>query len=283
MKSYSRLSNLQSRKFENVKKKKKYTLVALFALNMIISVFCLHRFLSLDYFDIKSITINGANSELSLDIQNKLESVLNGSYLGLFPRNNIFIYPKNSLISAIGQVSPDIQGINIYSQNKNSIAIDIIQKKPAAIVCTSLPDNDNSEDFDDCYFSDWSGLLFAKAGTTTDKVHYYYIPSLNDSTSTKESLIGSYATSTNDFIELDKFYKNAEDNNLDPKYILINDHGEFEMYASDTIIYFNKEKSLDEQLSNLISFWNHTKREKLDAKFEYIKLQYSPNIFYIEK
>lgn len=283
MRSYSRLSNIQSKKFDNVRKKKKVYLASLIVLNLCLLVFCMHRFFGLDYFDIKSITINGANDVIVSAIQNKSAQILNGSFFGLISKNNIFAYPKSKLISAIGEVSPDIQGINIYSQNRNSLVIDIVQKKPAAVVCTSLPDSDNGEDFDDCYFADWSGLLFARAGTTTDKIHFYYIPSLNDATSSRENIIGLYATSTNDFIALDKFYKNVEDNGFEPKYILINDNGEFEMYADDTIIYFNKDKSLDEQLDNLISFWNHAKSKNPNAKFEYIKLQYSPNIFYIEK
>ncbi len=283
MKSYSRLSNIQSKKFDHVKRKKKAFLISLILINLGLAIFCIQRFFGLDYFDIKSITINGANEAITTAIQNKSSEILNGYYLNLISKNSIFTYPKTRLISAIGEVSPDIQGINIYSQNRNSLIIDIVEKKPAAIVCTSLPDNDNEEDYDDCYYADWSGLLFAKASTSTSKVHFYYIPRLNSATSTRESLLGSYATSTNDFVALDKFYKNAEDNNLEPKYILINDNGEFEMYANDTVIYFSAEKSLDEQLDNLISFWKHAKSNKPDSKFEYIKLQYSPNIFYIEK
>lgn len=282
MRSYSRFSNRQSKKFEVIKRKKKFAFYCLILLNIFLFIFCLSRFSSLDYFDIKSITIKGVQDNVSQKIEDQILKTISGKYLGIFSKSNIFTYPKDQLISSIGQVSPDLQSVNIYRDNRNGIVIDVVSKKPNAVVCPTLPNSNEATDLNACYFTDWSGLIFDKAGTTTELIRTYYIPSLSDSTTT-ESLIGLYATTSSDFIKLENLYKKITESNLLPEYVLLNSNGELEIYVNDTVIYMNNGRSYDEQFENFLAFWNNSEIDRPNVSYEYIDVRYGSNVFFREK
>lgn len=280
MRSYSRFSNQQSKKFEGIKRKKKYTVYGLIVLNLFLFIFCLARFSSLDYFDIKSVTVKGAQYQISQKIEYQVSKILYGKYFGIFSKSSIFTYPKNQLISSIGQISPDLQSVNIYKDGRNGIVVDVVSKKPNAVVCPTLPDD--NMDINPCYFVDWSGLVFDKATTTTEMIRTYYMPSLSDSTTT-ESLVGLYATTSSDFIKLENLYKKIIESNLLPDYILLNNNGELEIYVNDMVVYMNNGRSYDEQFENFLAFWNHSNLERPNVSYEYIDVRYGSNVFFREK
>lgn len=282
MRAYSRFSNQQSRKFEGTKRKRKYTVYGLLLLNFLILIFCLARFSTLDYFDIKSVTVKGAQNQITQKIEDQVSKIIVGKYFGLISKSSILTYPKKSLISAISEISPDLQSISIYKDGKNGIIVDVVSKKPNAVVCPTLPNNKEDSDLGACYFVDWSGLIFDKASTSTESIHIYYMPNLADSTST-DSLIGSYATTTSDFIKLENLYKKAVESSLEPDYILLNNNGEVEIYVDDTVVYLNNERSYDEQFENLLTFWNHSKLDRPNVNYEYIDVRYGSNVFFREK
>ena len=52
------------------------------------------------------------------------------------------------------------------------------------------------------------------------------------------------------------------------------------MFTIDTIIYFNYDSSLDEQLQNLFLFWIHNEKQ---INYEYIYVPFGSNVFYRKK
>lgn len=279
MRQYSRLTSTQSKKFELSQKKRAYIVLYLTLFNLFIILFVASKMTSIDFLQINEVAVDGVSSDVSDRIQVEIKEIMSGKYLGLFSKSNLFLYPKGQLLASISGIAPEIQSISINRNGFHNLKINIQTKKTSAVVCASLPDEtvDLTASSSNCYLSDWSGLIFKKALAVENDTNLYYSPALTS------DAIGSYATSTEIFVALQKFYNSCRDFGLEPEFVLIKDNGEYEMYAKDTVIYFNDDSSLDDQFSNLVSFWDHAKKEKPDVKFEYIKLQYSPNIFYIEK
>jgi len=72
---------------------------------------------------------------------------------------------------------------------------------------------------------------------------------------------------------------------ISPDGLLIKEGGEYELYASTTVIYFNDTGSISGELNNLAAFWtNMTSTARTSGKpspsFDYIDLRYGNNVVY---
>ncbi len=291
MRAYSRLTSHQSKKFETNKKTKSVFVVLLCSLNIFLFIFSLSKFTYIDFLEIKSVNINGARDEISLLSNARSMEILQGSYLGLFSKANVLFYPKKQLLASIQNIAPQIQSVTVNRNGLHGIKIGITEKNPAAKVCASLPeisdDNVINQPATDCYLVDWSGLIFdiAQSISVDDRPdqNLYFIPYLSEISTSSDALLNKFATSTKLFTEMQEFYNSAREADLDPKFILVKGDGEFEMYAKDIVIYFNNKSSFDEQLQNLIAFWNHPTNKALLGSYEYIDIRFGANIFYRQK
>ncbi len=276
MRQYSRLTSTQSKKFEISQMRRTYFLVFLISLNIFLFVFVLSKISFLNFLQIDNIVVLGTEPRVESNIREHAEEILSDSYFGIFSKANLFLYPKSQLLASISDIAPEIQSISINRNGLHSLNINVETKKVSAVVCASLPDEnlDLVSASSSCYISDWSGFIFKKTQAVEKDTNVYYSPAL------PIDAIGSYATSTNQFVALQKFYNSCREFGLEPEYILIKENDEYEMFAKDTIIYFNDDSSLDDQLQNLLLFWSHNEKK---INYEYIDVRFGSNVFYRKK
>jgi len=116
------------------------------------------------------------------------------------------------------------------------------------------------------------------ASSPASSFDVYYAPDFSGNP------IGSYATSTAEFAALHSFYDGARTLGISPDGLLIKEGGEYELYASTTVIYFNDAGSVSGELNNLAAFWTNmtaTARTKgKQVSFDYIDLRYGNNVVY---
>lgn len=257
---------------------------------------------SADFLAITTVNVKGVETDIETDElrASALES-LQGDYLGMFSRANTLIYPKKTIVANIPQKFPWVGSVDVSREGAHGIELVVTEKEPAALICTTLPDfngNDLSlEDPGSCYFADDKGFIFRKAPSFSGNVyHRYYAPELGADASTTDALVGKFATSSVGFNKLDMFYASVSEQGIVVDAILMKPDGEYELYArnptsdssvaSTVVIYFNDASPLDEQATNLISFWKHmaedarTKKQKL--QFDSIDVRYGANVFYRE-
>lgn len=284
MRPRSRLTAHQSKRFVVRKQVHKYLSSFLLILGTALFVFCLAKISYFNFLTINKITINGIGEEIKPLIETSVKNIISGSYFGMFAKANSFIYPHDRLVADIQAALPTIQSLNVQRSGFSGLSINVVLKNPVAKICPFLPEFDEKHSLvvsDGCYLSDWTGQIFDKASTSqSSSLNVYFIPALVDLASSSHSLLLSYATSTDQFISLQKFYNGIRDAGLNPSFILIKDQNEFEMYANDVIIYFNNLHSLEDQLTNFVSFWNHKLSQKDNKQFEYIDVRYGTNVFY---
>ena len=283
MQAHSRLTSRQSKKFTERRKARAVITGVLFIVCATSWIFSFAEFGSLSFFSIQNVNVIGADKDIQSQVATAAMTALHGSYLGLFSKSNTVLYPKSTVVAAVASSSPRIQSVSVSRDGLQGLAITVNEKKPSAVICTSLPDFSTSDQMPDgCYFADASGLIFEPAPTFSDHVYNrYYIPGLSDSGTAESRIIGSYATSTAEFAALQEFYDGAHLSGIDPVGALVKDGGEYELYArnrtsSDVmVIYFNDSRSIHDELVNLVSFW---KNEPGDL--DYIDLRYGSNVFF---
>ncbi|HTK33105.1 MAG TPA: hypothetical protein VL335_00970 [Candidatus Paceibacterota bacterium] len=237
---------------------------------------------------ISEVTVFGADQEISPLIHDAVMKELQGNYLGMFSRQNIFLYPKQVLIKEIQSTFPRVLDVAISRDGLTHLRIAVSQKIPRAIVCATLPNFEHDvlllDDTDMCYLADEQGYLFERSpGFSGHPYNVYYAPDIYSAASTTD-YIGSYATSTAEFLDLQALYDTVESAGMSPDGILIKDAGEYELYASTTIIYFNDIQHIDKERDNLIAFWRHMTTEARSQRkalmFDYIDLRFGSNVFY---
>lgn len=288
MRAYSRLKAYQSKRFESRKKAQIYLKSFLVALDVFLIIFCLSKITHLDVLQIKDIAVVGTRDQIASDIKERTSKLLNGSYLGLFSKANLFLYPRSQLSASVENIAPEIQSISISRNGLRGLKINVVPKQVSAKVCAGLPEPSFIDGTDlepvNCYLVDWSGKIFGPSSlaSSSRNTNVYFIPDLDIASTSTDVLLNRYATSSSEFNDLQQFYNQSRESELDPKFILVKDNGEYEMYAKDTIIYFNNQSPLLSQLQNLILFYNRMKQDQV-ILFEYIDVRFGSNVFYRQK
>jgi hypothetical protein len=263
-----------------------------------VSVYIFSLLSTLQFFTITNVVVSAADQSKINIIHDQVLTKLQGKYLGLFSRANDFLYPHGAIIETIKTFNTEVSSVDVTRSDRHTLTVSIVEKTPAALICTTLPDfNGNELMLDgsgDCYFVDASGFIFKKAPSFSSRVyHRYYVPDLAgpaDLASTT-GVVGMYATSTAEFQSIQKIYDGLEANSIKTDAALIKGGGEYEWYvrnpgmsSSTAVIYFNTVSSTTEQFSNLISFWSHSlsvaRTNKEILEFDYIDVRYGDNVFF---
>lgn len=291
----------QSPQFELNRKRRGITAILLSVFVIVNYIFVLSQFSMINYFSINNLNINIAQSDLIPSLQSAVNQALEGKYLGLFDKKNIYIYPSEDIKEKIISASQRVESVEIQ-RKENTLNISIKEKRAAALFCTNLPDfndlpDENSDSKEDCYFADEQARIYMYAPVfSTEIYNRYYYPALIEHASTS-AIVGSEALPRDKFENLQKLYENLRNNNVVPKGILIVDDGEYELYISNPnllsqeeqqldniVIYLDDRNDLNKEISNLLSFWEYmlgkARVHKEDLRFDSIDLRYGSNVYY---
>ncbi len=297
----TRLSRSQSKSFARTRRERRIWASGLIVVVLLAWVFVMSRISWLGVFIIENVQVYGADPDIVPALRDAALSQLDGSYIGLFSRANDLLYPKQDIAAAVRAASPRIQDVDVRRAGGHGLAINVTERLPAAIVCAELPDlSDDIAGDPDCYLADETGLIFQSAPTSSPQTYRrYFEPDL-------ASPLGSYATSTAKFTELQSFFDSVHDAGIVPLGLLLKDGGEYELYIANpaplasaahatstdarpdiAVIYFNDVSSTTQELSNLLAFWKKKLQEGQSKgvlpRFEYIKLQFAPDVIYVQQ
>jgi hypothetical protein len=260
-------------------------------------IFSISRFSSLNALAINSITVSGADSEIDGILSAAAYDALDGKYLGLFSKSNILIYPKKAIRESVEKISSRIESVSVSRGEDRTLNVSVTLKQAAALVCANLPDF--SDDSTGCYLADSTGLIFKQfSASSTPFINKYYIPWISEKYGADGDAVGTFATSTELFLELQEIYSVIKEAGINLSGILVDKDG-YELYVQDsnddmetispndtsvTVIYMNNSETLANQTVNLISFWKNmmddAKHNGVVKKFEYIDVRYGSNVFY---
>lgn len=293
-------SRYQSRQSRSFVAKRRARLFSRWGIGVILAallVTLISLFSSWGAFTITSVQVAGVDQSAVSGVHDTVMKAIDGSYLGLFSRDNSWLYPRSTIRRDIGLSYPQALSVDVSRTDRHTLVVSIHEKEPAAVVCATLPDFDGDQvsvtDSGACYFTDYSGVMFKPAPSFTGEVYNrYYIPDLaRDGEATSSTFIGSYATSTSEFKVIQGIYDAVKRNGIVVDAMLMKGGGEYELYvrnpgaaSSTAIIYFNTNSPVNEQVSNLVSFWDYevtsarAKKERLE--FDYIDVRYSPNVYH---
>lgn len=131
----------------------------------------------LNMFKIKTVLTEGFKIENEKDAHERVIELLNGSYFFLYPKNNIFIYPKDTIISQVQKVYPRLEDITIHRNSFSKITLSVKERVPVYLWCGN--DYTISIDQTNCYFTDATGYVFSQAPKFSAPVYFTFYTPIN--------------------------------------------------------------------------------------------------------
>jgi hypothetical protein len=210
-------------------------------------------------FKIKAVTVNEVKVEgnhviFTEDIIDKVNSDISGSYLYIFPKNNIFLVPKNTIEHNLLSHFKRIENIHVFMRD-TTLYVSISERQATYLWCG----NSMSESIDNskCYFLDDKGYIFSTSPYFSGNVYVKIYGGLADDDT---SVVGKNILGGDTFIKLIEFFDHLSSLELSPFAVLVKDNTEFELFLDDPIqnknapkILFKKDADYNKLFINLDS------------------------------
>src|SRR3989344_9069898 len=110
-------------------------------------------FFRIPYLQVEKIEISGNNLINSDDLIKKIKTNLKGKYFGLFPKANIFLIPKDKILTELPKEFKRIKKISLDKKYFGAVAVKLEERNNAVLFCEK----------EDCAYADENGFVFEKA------------------------------------------------------------------------------------------------------------------------
>ncbi len=110
---------------------------------------------------IQNISVEGNQIIDTEDVTSIVEKRISGAYAYVIPRNNIFLYPKESIRDEIARTYPRFSSVVIDRVGTTGIRIRVSEERGTALWCGSDIQKTNNASV--CYFTDTVGLVIDSA------------------------------------------------------------------------------------------------------------------------
>ncbi len=236
--------------------------------------------------NINSISAEGNNVIDTEKIQSVVERDTRGSYAWLFPKTNIFLYPKNKIKKDLSDEFKRFKEVNVSIQSGQNLVVSVSERSPEYMWCGgNIPTVNNDQE--NCYFLDSEGYIFDQAPYFSGEVYFKFY---GKTTRKTDDPTGSYIAPEY-FEKLITFKDALKDMGLKPAVLYIADNGDIKLYLSRTHmesmgpeINFKKDSDFQKIAENLKAALTteplQTKFKKEYSNLEYIDLKFSNKVYY---
>jgi len=214
---------------------------------------------------IKNITISGGETVVHEELQREVQSVIQGTYLGLVPKHFTYLYPRNQIIRELEQIQK-IHNVKIERVGREELLISFDEYIPHALWCA---DESTGKP---CYYLTKDGYAFAEAPVLQGGalVRHY-------SEHSNESL-PSQVINQSALVSIDRFIENIEEQlgfRISSVTHMSNNDAKLHVNGGgDILISLNKdlEKTLDD-IAAVLSSTNFAHIEP--GNFQYIDARFN--------
>ncbi len=232
---------------------------------------------------ISKVELVGGVLVTNKDINEATINYLKGSYFWLYPKNNAFWYPKKDLQKYLSDNFKRIDVIEIARKNLTTVEVRIIERKPVATWCDTLPGSNevlNSDKISRCYFLDQDGTIFAEAPYFSGDAYFKYYGHVSTSTP-----IGSYyLSSSTEFSEISSFVAKTKSLSIHPLYLIAKDNEQYSLVVEGGgEIYFDTKEPLSKVAQNLEALLRTpalSTSTNFSLPIQYIDLRFGNKLFY---
>ena len=237
---------------------------------------------------VSQVVLSGGILVSSDAVASETTSFLSGSYFFLFPKNNIFLYPRAGLEADLKAKFQRIATISVgRGGNLHTLVVTITERTPSALWCEGDPTTATSTtDVSTCFFMDDTSTIFAQAPSFSGDAYFKYYGDVSSTTPISANPIGQqYIASSTLFADVSRFVESVRTLDIRPQYLVTNDVDDFTLeLAGGGKIYIDTDEPLTKASQNLQALLQRTPSLTLsttrDLPVDYIDLRYGNKLFY---
>lgn len=208
-------------------------------------------------------------------IKKAVQKEISGKYVWLFPKANIFFYPKGKIKNELSNQFKRLKDITLSIENRKTLIISVAERIPKYTWCGALPVTNNNVQ-ENCYFLDEEGYIFDEAPYFSGEVYFkfYGFADLNNDNPSGSYFFQPY------FNKLILFKEALENIELKPAVLYVAENGDIKIFLSKVKaasfgpeIIFKKDSDFQKIAENLKAALN-TEPLKSEFKSKYASLQY---------
>ena len=233
---------------------------------------------------IKNFNIDTQTASVKDGVAMLVDTELNKMYIGLFPKNSIFITSYKKLEEKIRDSFPKILNIKIQRSGLYTINAEIKEREPKALWCGDVvppvAQKRNGDlqkiknEWGTCYFMDKDGYIYAKAPFFTGNIFPHYYGSLEHA----EPIAQQYIPK-NEFRKWQNFYTSFSYDDITPQALLFSDEEDAEVYLTNGVtIYLPRNKDINMIKNRILAIIEAGKMEDPE-NIEYIDLRFGKKAF----
>lgn len=162
---------LHSSEFHEKKRKEKRVRWGLYLFLFVVIVAVPIFLLRWERFRIGQIDVTGTTVVAVADVEKIIQSVLDGHYLGVIPKDNDLLIPRREIKKALIKGLPRIKSVDLNLIDTKHLGVFIEERKPNALYCREI---NNLLETTSCYFLDEDGFVFALAPAFSGEVYFIY-------------------------------------------------------------------------------------------------------------
>jgi len=121
---------------------------------------------------IGTITIEGASTLATSTLETFARGELAGNFWYVFPKDNIWLYPKNKLEAGVRSAFPVVKSVGVRADTLTSISLVVSERRPRALWC-GAGDSTASSTPSPCLLLDESGMAY---GQSPQFSGFVYVP-----------------------------------------------------------------------------------------------------------
>ena len=283
-------SVLNSPRLQELKKQRKKVLLSkcfFVLIGVLIIFFALGSVSRLSRLNIHTVAVAGNRVVDAETIKEKVDANLAGYFLWLFPKTNIFFYPKNKIKENLAENFKRLESISLEVADDRTLKISVSEREALYTWCGENISTELEGEKEKCYFLDKDGFVFDEAPYFSGEVYFKFYGALNK---VDEYPPGGYFAKEN-FMQLISFNETMKKMGLKPVALHKTENEDIKIFLSvnnssskNPEIIFKADADLETVAENLNAALTteplQTDIKKKYSSLLYIDLRYGNKVYY---
>jgi hypothetical protein len=90
------------------------------------------------FLKITTVSVSGTKTVAPSALQELVQQDISGSYLYLFAKDDILLYPRTQVAADLLAQYPQLKSVDVHAADFHTVAVNVIERQPVALWCSSL-------------------------------------------------------------------------------------------------------------------------------------------------
>lgn len=228
---------------------------------------------------IASIEVHGAQAISEDEVTQSIQEELAGTYFGLIPKDNTFVYPRRTIERALLDAYPRASSLTLAREGMQALVVSIVERQPHALWCGDIVPSvaDIVASINPrCFFLDATGFLFSPAPSYSGTPYHRFFGAIAES-----RVVGQPFLPEDEYRTLYAFMDSLSDGEVPVYGLLVIDDDELEVYlANGTRLLVRRGDDLNEVRTRIRSLMVSDEFAIYEtADIDYIDLRFGNRVY----